>query len=105
MSQLDPKHPWTRLTAAARQISDERDTSAPYGFSTRVVARAFASELRSINLLERFSLRAVAVAGLLALASVAVNYSAVTNSGANVSVDDEFLPTDDAVSAALDFSD
>ena len=73
--QNDPRHPWSRLPAAAHQERDERDESAPYGFVTRIAALAFASERSMASLLERFALKAVGVASLLALFSVALNYS------------------------------
>ena len=70
----DPRHPWSRLTAAARQVRDDRDSSAPYGFATRIAALALAQERRVASLFERFALRAVGVASLLALFSVVLNY-------------------------------
>ncbi len=62
MNLNDPKHPWTRLVAAARTVKDDRDAAAPYGFSTRVAALAFAQEPAAASLLDRFALRAVGVA-------------------------------------------
>ena len=79
MNLNDPKHPWTRLVAAARTVKDDRDAVAPYGFATRVSALAFASG-RTSSLVERFALRALGVACLLALLSVAVNYSTLAPS-------------------------
>ncbi len=76
MNPPDPRHPWSRLVAAARRADAARDTSAPYGFATRIAALAFSSELR-VSLFDRFALRALGVACLLAIASVAINYSAV----------------------------
>lgn len=78
MNLNDPQHLWTRLTSAARTVSDDRDTAAPTGFATRVVAYAFEREWRSISLFERYAVRALGVAGLLALLSVVVNFSALT---------------------------
>lgn len=77
MNPQHPKHPWSRLTAAARLAPDPRETGAPYGFSTRLAALALAGEQRAVSFLERFALRAVGVACLLALGSVALNYSAL----------------------------
>ena len=74
---MKPQHirdPWSRLVAAARTARDERETSAPYGFSTRIAALAWAPEPRLGLLFERFALRALALACLLALGSVALNY-------------------------------
>lgn len=107
MNLNDPRHPWSRLLAAARLAPDDRDTSAPYGFATRAVALALAlrSERSMASLLERFSLRAVGVAALLALLSIALNYQHVTKSGGTVAaLDREMLPADDAVAIVLDFS-
>lgn len=72
--------PWQRLVAAARRAEDDRDTAAPYGFATRVVALAMAGDrVTTSALFERFSWRALSVAGLLALISVASNYSALAS--------------------------
>lgn len=79
MNPTDPKHPWARLVAAARRAPEERDPHAPYGFATRVVALALAPEREIKSLWERLSLRALGVACLLALVSVAANYSAFAN--------------------------
>ncbi|MGA2017209.1 MAG: hypothetical protein ABSH26_09640 [Opitutaceae bacterium] len=68
---------WQRLAAAARRAAPERDESAPYGFSTRVAAQAFGEERRAPSAFLRLSLRAAAVACLLAVAAVAANYSAI----------------------------
>lgn len=76
----DPHQPWERLTRAARQVSDPRDTSAPYGFATRVVAQAMAarSMARSGALFEQFALRGLFAAGALSLAAAAFGFSAIT---------------------------
>lgn len=75
-------HPeaWQRLVAAARQApADSRDVSAPYGFSVRVAALAMAqpAERAWFALFDRLSLRAVAVAALLAVGSVTAHLSPV----------------------------
>src|SRR5687768_17200250 len=107
----DPRHPWAHLTAVARELRDERDSSAPYGFATRVVALAFAQERRVSSLFERFAFRAVGVASLLALFSIVLNYPALTTSGSaslmvTPQVDEmELVAVDDAVSIVLDFAD
>jgi len=98
MNLNDPKHPWSRLTAAARRAPDERPIAAPYGFATRAVATAFAQEFRGTSFFERFALRAVGVACLLALLSIAVNYAALTKAPAT----EEELPVDDPVALLLD---
>ena len=76
MNPSDQK--WQRLAAAARRASDAGEVAAPYGFATRVAARALASAPAG-SLLERFSLRALGLAALLAVACVAANYSTVVN--------------------------
>lgn len=70
---------WQRLVAAARQVSDDRDTAAPYGFSTRIAALALQSERKPglFSVFDRFSWRALGVAGLLAAASAASSYGFV----------------------------
>ena len=115
----DPRHPWSRLTQAARAVQDDRDSSAPYGFATRVVALAFAQEERRVaSLFERFAFRAVGVASLLALFSIVLNYDALSitdsfNSSttahatvASAAVETaDLVAVDDAVSLVLDFAD
>lgn len=74
---------WLRLAAAARRAEDHRDEAAPYGFATRVAALALAERrVSAAALFERFSWRALGVAGLLALVSVASNYSALASPAA-----------------------
>ena len=77
---------WSRLCGTARRAEDTRDAAAPHGFATRVAALAL--ERAPVSLLERFSLRALGLAALLAVACVAANYSAVagffTDDAANV---------------------
>jgi hypothetical protein len=108
----DPRHPWARLTSAARNVRDERDVSVPYGFATRITALAFASEQRVASLFERFALRAVGVACLLAIGSVALNFNALTSATgatgtlvASANGDEVLLPTTDAVAVMLDIAD
>lgn len=79
MNLDDPRHPWSRLTAAARQARDPRAVTAPYGFATRLAALAAAGH--AVPLVERFALRAVGLACLLALLSVATNFTVVASSG------------------------
>jgi hypothetical protein len=79
MNPSDRRQPWSRLAAAARSAPDDRDLSAPFGFATRVAALALAAPPRpSFSLVfERLSLRALGVACLLMLASVAISYPAI----------------------------
>lgn len=102
----DPRHPWARLTAAARTVRDDREPSAPYGFATRVAALAFAQERRVVSLFERFSFRAVGLASLLVVVSVALNYQELAAPAVVAQVTDEveLLHSDDAVSIVLDLT-
>ena len=100
MNPNDHNQPWARLTTAARRAPQAGDTEAPYGFATRVAALAFSAERPMRSLFERFSLRAVGVASLLAVLSVVANYSALN---ANM-VEDEIssaTATEDPVSVLL----
>ncbi len=100
MNPNDHNQPWARLTAAARRAPLGGETAAPYGFSTRVAALAFAAERPIRSLFERFSIRAVAVAGLLAVLSVAANYSALVPV-ASAASEDELVAGVDPVSVFL----
>lgn len=113
MNLNDPRHPWARLAAAARRVEDGRDTSAPYGFATRVTALAWAQERKVASLLDVLALRALGVAALLAVLSVAVNYSDLLGGGTPRPVDrpvervaesEIILPTTDAVAVLLDIA-
>jgi hypothetical protein len=100
MTPKTPHDPWARLVAAARQVPEDRETSAPYGFATRVAALAFSQERKPVSLFERFALRAVGVAALLALLSVTANYSAFTNSLAS----DDVMLFDDPVAELVEIA-
>jgi hypothetical protein len=69
---------WQRLVTAARQAPTADDVVAPYGFATRIAARALGEPQRPalLAVFGRFSIRALWVAGLLMMASVAANYLA-----------------------------
>lgn len=99
MNLNEPKHPWNRLTAAACTVADDRDVTAPYGFATRVVALALAQERKVASLFERFAVRALCAAFLLALLSVVVNYPAL---GTAPSASEDELTEDDPVAVLLD---
>ncbi len=100
MNPAEPKHPWQRLATAARHAPDDRDTAAPYGFSTRLAALALAAERPVVSLLERFSLRALGIAAALAVLSVTVHYTLPANS----SSDDDEISVDDPVAALIEMS-
>lgn len=111
MSSPDSQHAWQRLAAAARTVRDERDASAPYGFATRVAALAMAHERRVVSVLDRMALRALGVACLLALFSVALNYQEVatafasTGTSLHLADDTDAITADDAVAIVLDLAD
>lgn len=112
MNLNDPRHPWARLTTAARHVQDDRDTSAPYGFATRVAALGFAQERKTVSLVDLFALRALGVAALVALFGVAMNYHVFSGSAAQpaalvaADTNEALLPTVDAVAVlGLDVAD
>lgn len=113
MNLQDPRHPWSRLVAAARQVGDERDSTTPYGFATRVAALAFTQEQKVASFMERFALRAVGVSCLLALLSVALNYGALTSAApaatvaASTPTENTIIipPAHDALAIVLDFAE
>ena len=86
MNPSDQK--WPRLAAAARRAVDPRDPSAPVGFATRVAALGLARERVVGSLLERFSFRALGLAGLLAVVCVATNYSTLMGALGEEAADD-----------------
>jgi hypothetical protein len=75
----DSRQSWQKLLAAARQAPPAPDEQAPFGFSTRVAARAFETSRPSGSVFAHLSLRAAAVAFLLAAIAVGVNYSAIVS--------------------------
>ena len=70
------EHQWQKLTALARTARDERDLAAPYGFATRLVARA-ATVSAPWAAFERFALRGLLVAAAFGVAAIAFNYSSL----------------------------
>jgi hypothetical protein len=72
---------WTRLAEAARraQFDDVRDIPAPYGFATRVAARALSMPPTSTGpfFVAKLTLRVLGIACLLAIASVTINLGAI----------------------------
>lgn len=97
MKNFDQK--WQKLVARARQTPEERDAAAPYGFATRVAARALtAPAVSAWAVLERLTLRGLAVAAVLMVATAAFNYPALA-----LDNEDELAMTD-AVTEALDLS-
>jgi hypothetical protein len=89
---------WQRLVEAARRAPPAGDEAAPFGFSTRVAALAFEQRPSPAFIFARTSLRAAAVAGLLAAAAVAVNYSAIRGAFE----DDSAAAADDPIAEVVD---
>ncbi len=90
---------WEQLATGARQAPARDDVAAPYGFSTRVVARAFSAPAAPtvLGVFRLFSIRALWMAGLLMLMSMAANYVAFASGEEDEqSVDD---PVSDVLSA------
>jgi hypothetical protein len=71
---------WGRLVAAAQKAPAEDEAPAPYGFVTRVAARAMSERPPALLAFGRFSVRALCIAGLLTLASGAANFLAFAGS-------------------------
>ena len=73
MKDFDIK--WRRLVVAARQAPMADPVAAPYGFATRVAARAMSGPTPGVAAaFGRFSVRALYFACLLTLTGVATNY-------------------------------
>jgi hypothetical protein len=68
-----------RLMDAARGAPAAGDESAPFGFSTRVAARAFEAAKPPLPSFARVSLRMAGIACLFAVVAVGVNYRAITS--------------------------
>jgi len=75
---------WQRLVTAARHEPDRGDDAAPFGFSTRVAAVGMAVELPTMRaMMNRLSWRALGVALMLMIFSIAANYSSFSITGDN----------------------
>jgi len=71
---------WPRLAAAARAAiaADTRDSAAPYGFATRIVARALGPKhAAAAPILVRYAMRAFGISCLLAILLVSINLGAI----------------------------
>jgi hypothetical protein len=90
---------WNRLVAAARKAAVPGDESAPFGFSTRVAALAFEQREAPASAFARLSLRAAAVAGLLAVVAVAANFSAIRGAFDD---DNAVAASDDPIAEVVD---
>ena len=75
---------WQRLAAAARHTPEEIDAAAPFGFSTRVAALALAIEPPTMrSMMNHLSWRALGVALMLMIFSIAANYSSLSQTSDN----------------------
>lgn len=93
---------WEKLVAAARRAPPgAAGESAPYGFSTRVAALAFADERPLESAFARLSLRAALIACLLAVAAVGVNYAAIKGAFAD---EPPVAANDDPVAEVVDLA-
>ena len=91
---------WQKLVSAARRATDDRPVDAPYGFSTRVVAQAWSDpRVSGGSLFERWSWRALTIAGMFAAVTVVANFASV-----RPAVDDEILSDETMVASLLDRS-
>jgi hypothetical protein len=68
-----------KLLEAARRAPASGEESAPFGFSTRVAARAFEQAQPARPSFARVSLRVAGIACLFAVVAVGVNYKAITS--------------------------
>jgi len=71
---------WPRITAAARAAiaADTRDTAAPYGFATRIVARALGPRhAAAAPILVNYAMRAFGISCLLAILLVSINLGTI----------------------------
>lgn len=96
------RNAWEKLVVAARRAPDLNEPAeAPPGFATRMAALALGNrrERSLTGLAERFSWRALGLAGALAVASVAFNLGPVLNA-----IDRDVLAAQDPVAALIDLS-
>lgn len=79
MSEL--RDNWQKLARLARQAPKPAGAEAPFGFATRVATRWSSGEApapSTWDVLEMFSLRSLAVAGVLMIAVLFVSYDVAT---------------------------
>jgi hypothetical protein len=102
---MNPLQDWQRLAAAARRAPDDRDTSAPLGFSTRVAALALAESRRPVSLLDQFSLRVslrvFGAASALALVAAGASYPGIVGLFSGVAAAPPVLSSSAAPAAAI----
>lgn len=108
MNNKDRNDPLANLLKAARQASDNRDTQAPLGFSTRVAAQALSAKSSGSlsSAFERLSWRALGVAAGLMLVCLVSSYHFTSSSVTTVSTeeDDNDLLNQDPVAEFIDLS-
>lgn len=92
-----PLSAWSRLARAARPTAE----TPPVGFATRVVALGLAARTEGPTLVEAFSLRAVGLAGFVAVLSLAVGLG----DGLWFGSGDELLGLNDTVALVLALAD
>jgi hypothetical protein len=92
---MKKRDPWTELVAHARRAPAEPAEPPPFGFVERVAARGLAVRPEPRDWLGLFAWRALGLAVVVLLASVAASYPHVT--GTNSLADDE----DDPVSELM----
>lgn len=98
MKNFDYK--WQQLTARARLAPRPADEPAPYGFATRVAARAFRSRPAGPwSLLEKFALRGLVATTALGVASLAFSFPTFAGE-----TEDELALATDPVPELLDLS-
>ena len=96
MSQSDEI--WRKLTAAARQAPPRGDDAAPFGFASRVSARALGSRRSGGAMIERLALRALSVAGLAAALALVTHLSVPAS---NASDDESLFTLEDPAAIVL----
>ncbi len=96
---------WARLVAAARQVPRDREETMPVGFSTRVVAQAFAKRRASDFLLERLAVRMMGVSCLIALCTVLTYFSVGSASATSVETDTLFQLEDPVTLFGVEVAD
>ena len=96
-----PLSAWSRLARAARPTAETPPVGPPFGFATRVVALGLAARTEGPTLVEAFSLRAVGLAGFVAVLSLAVGLG----DGLWFGSGDELLSLNDTVALVLALAD
>lgn len=102
MNAPESRQAWSRLVSAARQARDDRDEAAPFGFSTRIAALAISARRAPVFAIDRLALRALGVACLLAVGSIALNYSELRSTAVPQVVEEQQPAAEDAMSMLLD---